>query len=140
MTELSEFSGMVMAVKELSNMNNFNKKYDSKISERSMGEVPIKRARSNIQEVEFKTALSQGRQEDPVTDHGHKVQRLEEREHLVCLLSIFSLCFQQQSPIFILGPTYIHSMWSQQKCQLEEWEYDLREVNQIVYLRNLKFQ
>lgn len=34
----------------------------------------------------------------------------------------------------------IHSMWSQQKCQLEEWEYDLREVNQIVYLRNLKFQ
>lgn len=47
MTDLSEFSGMVMAVKELTNMNNFNKKYDSKISERSMGEVPIKRARSN---------------------------------------------------------------------------------------------
>lgn len=104
MTDLSEFSGMVIAVQDLFNMNKFNTKRDSKTFEG----ILVKRVRLNTQEGEFKTAPFQEKQERLNQEHsGHwpwakggmtlpETERKEQRQHVsccFCLPSIPSSCF-----------------------------------------------
>ena len=94
--------------------------------ERSMGEVPVKTARSNTQEG-FKTAPSPARQKGLNPQHGGHwtwarvgmalpdTGRKGLKEcvaYCFSLPSILSLCFWEQSQSFVLGPTCLHSIWS----------------------------